>query len=183
MAADTWAIVAATGLGPIFAVSITLWRESVRELRSRRLHVFRVLMSTRGSALSHEHVNALNLIEVDFYDCKGVITAWQSYKGHLDHGANPDTAQWGETRDSLLAKLLSEIGNVLKFGIPAIDIFKGGYAPIAWLRQENLERGALLFVKDLFDGKRSLPVSTVQTANNPLPPGEVYGAPPITRNS
>ena len=181
MGADTWAIVAATGLGPIFAVGITLWRESARELRARRLHVFRVLMSTRGLVVSHEHVNALNLVEVDFYDCKKVIAAWQAYKAHLDSGATSEAQNWGDTRDGLLARLLHEIGKVLHFGIPAMDIFKGGYAPIAWLKQEKLERGALLYVKDLFEGKKSLPVSTVQAPNVPLPSGEEYGLPPLKK--
>lgn len=41
ISSETWAIVAATGLGPVLAVGITLWREKVTALYNRRLHVFR----------------------------------------------------------------------------------------------------------------------------------------------
>ena len=44
---DTWAIVAATVLGPIFAVAITFWRKGRNSLKTRRLWVFRTLMATR----------------------------------------------------------------------------------------------------------------------------------------
>jgi len=47
---ETWAIVAATFLGPIFAVSVSIWREAITAKYTRRLHVFRTLMSTRELA-------------------------------------------------------------------------------------------------------------------------------------
>jgi hypothetical protein len=86
--ADTWAVVAATGLGPVLAVALTLgftyWREKeasrekAREaIYSRRLHVFRVLMSTRRMGISPDHVNAINLVEVDLYVCAAVETEWK----------------------------------------------------------------------------------------------------------
>jgi hypothetical protein len=70
MSGEAWAIVAATGLGPIFAVALTLWRGGAYVKYQRRLHVFRTLMATRRIPISPDHVNALNLIEVDFYKCK-----------------------------------------------------------------------------------------------------------------
>jgi len=63
---ETWAIVAATFLGPIFAVSVSIWREAITAKYTRRLHVFRTLMSTRRVGISLDHVNAINLVEVDF---------------------------------------------------------------------------------------------------------------------
>jgi hypothetical protein len=99
---ETWAIVAATALGPIVAVIITLWREAARDKYNRRLFVFRTLMSTRRAPISNEHVNALNLIEVDFYDCKAVEAAWKPYKDHLNTG--PDDEAWREKKENLLAK-------------------------------------------------------------------------------
>ena len=57
---DVGAIVAATFLGPVFAVMISLWREARRDVRNRRLYVFRTLMATRRLAISNDHVNALN---------------------------------------------------------------------------------------------------------------------------
>src|ERR1700722_9627764 len=130
ISADTWAIVLATGLSPIFAVGVSLWREQGRTKYDRRLHVFRSLMATRKIAISDEHVSALNLVEVEFYKSKKVEIAWTEYKTHLNTG--PEDAPWQEKKENLLAKLLFEIGHVLGFEIPAIDIFKGGYAPKGW---------------------------------------------------
>jgi hypothetical protein len=80
---DTWAVVLATAAGPIGAVLITFWRERRASLRSRRLQIFRTLMATRQIPISSEHVNSLNLIEVDFYGCKNVQKEWIAYKSHL----------------------------------------------------------------------------------------------------
>jgi hypothetical protein len=90
MTSETGAIVAATFLGPIFAVLITIWRESASRKYSRRLHVFRTLMSTRKIGISPDHVNALNLVEVDFYKCKKVEAAWKSYQEHLSDSGRPE---------------------------------------------------------------------------------------------
>ena len=94
ISSETWAIVAATGLGPIFAVGITLWREAVTEKYRRRFSVFRTLMATRKVPISPEHVNAVNLVEVDFYKCRAVEAAWLAYKDHLNTG--PDDAPFND---------------------------------------------------------------------------------------
>ena len=97
---DTWAIVAATGLGPIFAVLITFWRDARNSLRTRRLWVFLTLMATRRVNISPEHVNALNLVEVDFYACEMVQKHWKIYKDHLFFTGEEDDA-WREKKERL----------------------------------------------------------------------------------
>lgn len=126
--ADTWAVVAATGLGPVLAVALTLgftyWRETSGEKQSRRLAVFRTLMATRRVGISPDHVNAINLVEVDFYGCKAVEAEWKIYKNHLNDNSRPEDEAWRRTKEKLLSKLLFEIAKVLKFNIPAIDFSK-----------------------------------------------------------
>ena len=61
----TWAeivIAFATVSGPIFAIQIQKYLESWREIRARRLQVFRILMATRATIVAPEHVHALNSI-------------------------------------------------------------------------------------------------------------------------
>lgn len=41
------------------------------------------LMATRRVGISPEHVSALNLVEVDFYQCAKVQEHWKTYKDHL----------------------------------------------------------------------------------------------------
>ncbi len=76
---DTWAVVLATIAGPVGAVFITRWNDHRREARNRLLHLYRVLMATRRTNISEEHVAAINLIEVEFHGVKPVIEAWSNY--------------------------------------------------------------------------------------------------------
>ena len=154
---EALAIVAATFLGPVMAVVLTFWREAFKAKYNRRLHVFRTLMATRRVGISTEHVNALNLIEVDFYKCTKVETAWNEYKNHLNDSSKPEDEAWYEKKEKLLAKLLFEIGAVLNFKIQAMDIFKGGYAPKGWAYRDMRAMGALEFINQLSEGKKSLP--------------------------
>jgi hypothetical protein len=155
-----WAIVFATLFGPIFAVLISLWRERRTALYNRRLQVFRTLMATRKVGVSAEHVTALNMVEVDFYKCATVESAWQHYKTHLDvHTDTPAAdAAWMEERETRLAKLLCAIGAVLDFKIPAIEIFKGGYAPKGWMIREGRQMAALEYLNALSSGTKAVPV-------------------------
>jgi len=167
ISSDTWAIVVATGLGPIAAVAITLWRESYREKRARRLHVFRTLMATRRLGISADHVNALNLVEVDFYGKRRVQDAWAVYLKHLNSDQS-NMPQWIEDKERLLANLLSEEARVLGLDVPAMNIFKGGYAPTGWQERDTLVLTAMQYVKDLHDGTRGVKVMIVEP-----PPGKV----------
>lgn len=159
MTSETWAIVAATGLGPILAVALSLWREGARAKYNRRLHVFRTLMATRKVGISNDHVNALNLVEVDYYRCRKVEAAWNDYKAFLnDRSKLPVNDQWVDEKEKLLAKLLFEIAAVLGFNIPAIDIFKGGYAPEGWAYRDARSIGALEYIHQLSEGTKVLPL-------------------------
>jgi hypothetical protein len=170
ISSEAWAIVLATFIGPIAAVAITLWRDAARSKYGQRLYVFRALMATRRVAISQEHVTALNLVEVDFYGEPKVESAWKTYKDHL--GTGPENAEWHEKRDRLLAHLLYEMASRLGFKIPALDIFRGGYAPDGWAFRDQRQTGALEFVNELREGKRVLPVWVAgpSAAEQPTPP-------------
>lgn len=170
ISSETWAIVAATGLGPIIAILITLWRGAVTSKYHRRLHVFRTLMATRKIGISPDHVNALNLVEVDFYECRTVEAAWSEYKNHLNDISKPEDDIWREKKEKLLAKLLFEIALVLGFKLPAIDIFKGGYAPSGWAHRDMRYTGMLEYIYELSQGKKAVPIwLTGITQQQPAP--------------
>lgn len=156
---EAWAIVVATFLGPILAVAITIWRSEVTAKYNQRLYVFRTLMATRKMAISNEHVMALNLVEVDFYGKPKVEAAWRGYKDLLN--SSPVNDAWHEKRDRLLAELLFQIAEVLGFRIPAMEIFRGGYAPDGWRYRDDRYTGAMEFVNELREGKRFLPIAAM----------------------
>jgi hypothetical protein len=47
---------------------------------------------------------------------------------------------------------------VLGFKIPAIDIFKGGYAPKGWAHREARSNGALEYLHELAEGTKNFPI-------------------------
>ena len=102
-----WAIVLATFLGPIFAIFASERIRSRTDKDQRKNYIFRSLMATRRLAISPEHVNALNLIEVEFHKDKEVIKAWKDYLAHLNQVSDqmPNT-QWIQIKDQKLAYLL-----------------------------------------------------------------------------
>ena len=85
---ENYALMAATLIGPILAIQAQKWIERWTEKRNRKLDLFKTLMATRAYRLSHAHVEALNMIEIEFYDCrnskgKKVMESWRSYFDNL----------------------------------------------------------------------------------------------------
>ena len=82
-----WVMVAAILCGPVLAVQAQKWIEVAREKRNRRLNVFKRLMATRGALLSPAHVEALNMIDLEFAGRgrknETVKTRWKEYLDHL----------------------------------------------------------------------------------------------------
>lgn len=151
---EALAIILATFLGPVFAVIVTLWRESRNELHGRRTHIFRTLMSTRRSVISEKHVEALNLVEVDFFGVKKVLDAHRAYMNKLNDGG-PEDEKWNGGRLDLLTALLHEMSKTMKMPMGEIDLRNGGYAPVAWDVSQQYRN----FVSQVIKGEAALPIS------------------------
>lgn len=173
---DTWAVVLATIVGPVAAVFITRWNDQRREARNRLLHVYRVLMATRRSNVSQDHVAAINLVEVEFHGVKPVIEAWSAYLTHLNTKAQTESEEhakgWNDRRSELLAVLLVKIAAHLGITKGEIEILHGGYAPQAWAVRENKLDAVQDYAIRLAEGKAVVPLAVVQQSppNNPYPP-------------
>src|SRR5690349_11944146 len=91
-------------LSPLIALQVSEVLQRRREKRQRRLHVFKTLMATRASGLAPDHVQALNMIDIEFHGSdarsKAVLNAW---KAHLDQltSQQVDAAVWGARREDL----------------------------------------------------------------------------------
>lgn len=105
MAAKDWVTIAAIILGPILAVQAQKILEGRREKRTRRLDLFRTLMKTRAERISRDHVQALNMIDIEFYGRrifgrrfqikkeKRVTNAWKTYNDHLNQRTQYDSIE------------------------------------------------------------------------------------------
>lgn len=175
MSTDTWAIVFATFMGPIFAVWITLWREGRNERQNRRFYIFRTLMATRKIAMSREQVDALNLVETEFHGAASVQAAYATYLAHLYTDANAPS--WDEDRQDHLARVLHHMSVELRMPISEASLRAGGYSPRGWTVVNEIEQ----YLHDVATNKNSIPMRIVDA---PPPPAEQGGssAPPyVTR--
>ena len=111
-----WAVIKA----PEWAVNAQWKLQLKAEERQRRLQVFKALMATRANPVHEKHVEALNLIDIEFYtdsaEDNAIRLAWKTYLDHLiqntkdsESGKN-DQSQIDareQRRQNLLAQLLS----------------------------------------------------------------------------
>jgi hypothetical protein len=165
-------------VGPIAAVWVTRRMDQHRVERDRRMDVFRSLMRTRRLRLSPDHVSALNLVEIEFYNEADVKAAWKDYFTNLvkfppDSASERERESHMEEQNRLLAKLLHAMAKSLKFyNLEQIDIMQGGYTPQGWQDVETQQTTLRLLLIDLFQGKRAMPVTPVVSPSptSPYPP-------------
>ncbi|HEV2971871.1 MAG TPA: DUF6680 family protein, partial [Pirellulales bacterium] len=76
--------VAAIIVGPILAVSVTLWHENRKQKLAAKRWLFFTLMAYRKSwPPAPDWLSALNQIDVVFYDVPPVVQAWRTYHDAL----------------------------------------------------------------------------------------------------
>ena len=136
-----WFIIIAVLSGPILAVQVQKLIESWRESKLKKQNIFKTLMATRGRTLSQLHVEALNMIDLEFYSRKPkdkkVIDAWKIYRDHLNslklEHDDPDykvrLERWTDKSNDLLADLLSEMAKAVGYDFDKVHLKKGAYIP------------------------------------------------------
>lgn len=151
--------IAAIFFGPIVAVRITRYLDDQKEVRQRRVTVFKTLMASRATVLSPAHVESINRIPLEFDedDDRAVIGKWRQYLDHLGDRALP-AAQWGPKRIDLLVDLLDAMGTALGYTMDKTEIKNGVYSPEAHglieADQEAIRRG----LAAVLAGTRAFPV-------------------------
>ena len=155
------AIVVATLLGPVLAVQAQKFLERRRQIKERQDAVFRTLMTTRASALSPLHVEALNSVPITFYgqrpDLIAINQAWKDYLNHLNmRGMTIEV--WGPKRLDLLIDLMHSISVFLGYTFTKLELRNDVYSPEAHGKAE--EDGLVIRqgVRDILEGKRNLPM-------------------------
>ena len=182
MALSDGLMILAVLLAPFFAVFAQRQVELWRARRERKLSVFKMLMATRGRVVSAEHVQALNMIELEFTDRGdgGVLTAWAVYRDHLNSfppGAPPseDAIQrWVDRGQDNLTALLGRMGKSLGYSLDPVQITKGVYAPQAHAAADiefQLLRRALL---DWLSGRGKVSVSVLPADEDAARKGQEF---------
>jgi hypothetical protein len=162
-------------LAPVVAVQVQKWLELFREDRARKLWIFKTLMATRAATVSPEHVQALNMIDLEFRGTRyrPVTAAWKTYLDHLGSYPKDDEkrqAVWGERRVDLLTTLLLAMGHALGYEFDDVHVKKGIYAPEAHGQIENenilIRRGLLRLLYG--DAEIKMKVTSFPVSNEAL---------------
>jgi hypothetical protein len=156
-----WLTISVIFIGPIFAVQLTRFLDDQKEVRARKLEIFKTLMATRAYGVSWTHVEALNRIDLEFDRAnkreKEVIDAWKEYLDLLGNTAiSPE--QWDVRRVELYVELLHKMAKVLNYDFDKTHIKNSSYSPRA---HRETEEQLVTIRKDLIEmleGKRPLPM-------------------------
>lgn len=176
MTADQWVnsviTIVAIMVGPIAAVWYTRKLDREREQRDRKLVIFRALMGTRGGRLSGDHVTALNLVMVEFYNHADVTDAYRQYINHLYRDPPENEPNFWEEREDLFTNLLKVMGKTLGYNFDGRELGRLRYTPKGWQMDEDRERKVKSLLIDTLEGKRPLAIAAAVAANqhNPFPP-------------
>lgn len=148
-------VVACVLASPLLAVQVTEWIRRHQEMRSRKLHLFRTLMSTRASTLAPTHVEALNLIDIEFdgknQKEKKIVESWKLYHSHLfDRSYQPEA--WENRRSELLVELLHEMAVLLGYDFDKSHIKNSSYYPRGLGEAEQEQQDLRKAILTAFDG-------------------------------
>ncbi|MCB0748321.1 MAG: hypothetical protein KDC90_12745 [Ignavibacteriae bacterium] len=153
-------------LAPVIAVSVGRYLASRKEERESKLWIFRTLMATRATRMSHEHIRALNMIDVSFYGddkkSKNVIESWKVYLDNLaintEKMSEDALNHWSDKNQDLLIDLLQKMALSLDYNFDKTSIKNTSYFP----RGHELQELDQLIIRkgmvELFKGSSSLPI-------------------------
>jgi hypothetical protein len=168
-------------VGPILAVQVQKTIEAWKSGRERKIHIFRVLMATRGTPVTPNHVEALNLIDIEFSGNnkkeKSVRDAWKIYLNHLceypkdyqDPAYKSKVDIWTNKTSDCLVDMLYTMAQILGYDFDKVQLKKGAYTPQGFLdleSEQSLVRRGLL---DVLYGKRGIPVIPFENLNRASP--------------
>jgi Family of unknown function (DUF6680) len=169
-----WLTMVAIVSGPIAAIRIDRFLQKQKESRERKIKLFRELMATRGTRLLPRHVEALNLITVEYSRNDSsefpVFNAWKNYHAHLNDkivkGKGESTeayearsTAWINKQINLLTELLKAMAKHLGYAFDDVEIRDGGYWPQGWTNVEGEQNRVRQLLLEILEGKRAFPVT------------------------
>lgn len=155
-------MILAVAAGPIIAVQITEYLRHKKDSRDRKVHIFRTLMATRSAQLAPAHIEALNLVELEFqvspHKARRVVDAGRLYIDHLKDRLYPREA-WVPRKDELLIDLLYEMSTALGYNFDKVQIKAGSYYPSGYQETENDNLQIRKLWLDILKGDKRLPIT------------------------
>ena len=157
-------------LAPFLAVYVQKKIETWKSQRDTKLWIFKTLMATRGATLSPQHVQALNMIDLEFSDKdkkeKEVKLIWKEYLDHLASlPKDPEASKaalpaWSEKNSDYLAELMQAMGVCFGYDFDKVHIKRGIYSPEGHARNEFEQRALRFFALEVLSGRKPLSIQT-----------------------
>lgn len=174
-----WWTAAINAAAVLIAPAIALWVQrkidDYKAAQARKQAIFNSLWVNRRRPFYNARVDALNMIDVEFYKNKAVRDAWQDLFAHYrDPHPGLNDEQIGQQREERFTTLLFEISKELGYAMGRSEIRDNVYRPDMHNRIESVELETRNRVLDLLKGD-ALPVRFVE--NHP-PPTESISTPP-----
>ena len=169
MTISDWLVIAAMIIGPILAIQVQKFIEYRNLKRERKMYVFKTLMATRGTRLSPLHVEALNMIDIEFYDTNEVVAAWKLLLDNFYHyptdrqdpSYEAKLIACSEKSKDLLVDLLYEISQVLNYKFDKVHLKRGCYTPVGHGEVEFEQQFIRKSFVELFSGRKTFPVKII----------------------
>jgi hypothetical protein len=116
---------------PLIALWIQRRSETEKARNERRQAIFRALWVNRRRPFYIARVDALNMIDVDFYSERKVQDAWDDLRAHYFRQEHPGLSggQIAAEREEKFATLLYEISQVLGYRLGRTQIRDNIYRP------------------------------------------------------
>lgn len=175
MTISDWLVIFAILIAPILAIQIQKFIEARKEARGRKMQIFRALMATRATPLYPAHVEALNMIDIEFYKSTKVVETWKLLHDNFTNYPKDPKAKDYETKlsscseksNDLLTDLLYEMSKVLGYSFDKVLLKRGCYIPKGHgdfqLEQDFIRRGLV----HLLWGEKPLAIKVVEIQNVP----------------
>lgn len=163
-------------LGPILAVQAQKILEGFQDKNKRRHALFRTLMSTRAERLNRNHVEALNMIDIEFYGRllpflrtryqtrkeQAVTHSWKCYNNHLTQRDNYESLDlWLKKCDELFTEMLYAMSQALKYDYDKVQLQRDCYRPVAYGDFENTQLAIFSGLNEIVNKGRPLPMLVV----------------------
>jgi hypothetical protein len=153
-------------VAPFLAVFVQKKIETWKSQRDMKLWIFKTLMATRGATLSREHVEGLNMIDLEFSDKdkkeRVVKQIWKEYLDHLASLPQDPEAQkvslqaWSEKNSEYLAALLKAMGSCFGYDFDKVQLKKGIYSPEGHARYQDEQRLLRFLGLEVLSGRKPL---------------------------
>jgi hypothetical protein len=120
----------ATLASPFLAVFTQSWINKIREVRHRRLELFKTLFTGVHCRSEQFYIRAFRLIRIEFSHEKAIIDKWQT---HVENIARPiptdaaGEAQWYAEEEDSLYELLMLIAKKIDFHLDPLDLQQANY--------------------------------------------------------